>query len=121
MCVSHDKLLCVFSRQVVGIVIVLIGEVIQTSLPAELVDINQCLGASVTNDSSIPSCFRPSHNSSVPSIIHQSTQLKDSSNTIILCLILTVVNFVFLVLCFWPKYKRMDSEKRDSFEKSLYN
>ena len=117
---SHDCRCC-FSRQVVGIVIVLVGEMIQVPLSDELIKINQCLGPSVTNDSSIPSCFRPSHNSSIPSVIRQSTELTDSSNTIIFCLVLTVLNFMFFVLCFCPKYKRMDSENKASFEKSLYN
>ena len=102
-----------------GILIVLIGEQIQYSLSDELLAINKCGSSEVLNDSSIPKCFRPSHNDSVPSTIVQATELTNSTNTVTFCLALTIVNLFILVVCLRPKYKRMESEKRASFEKSI--
>lgn len=106
-------------RQVAGIVIVLIGEQIQFPLSDELIAINKCSGTQVVNDTSIPACFLPSRNDSIPSVITDSTELSNSSNTIILCLFITVVNFFILVVCLRPKYRRVEAEKRNSFEKSI--
>lgn len=99
--------------------IVLVGEQITFPLSDELLDINKCSGTQVGNDTSVPKCFRPSHNKSIPSVITDSTELSNSSNIIIVCLILTFVNFVFLVVCLQPKYKRVEAERQNSFEKSV--
>ena len=102
-----------------GMVIVLIGEQVNAPLADKFVEINKCGGAQVlVNDTSMPKCFQP-QNSSVPSEIVESTDLSDSTNTIIFCLVLTAVNFLLLVICLQPKYRRMELEKQTNFEKSL--
>ena len=102
-----------------GIIIVLVGQAIQFPLASNLIAINQCGGSSKLNDTSLPRCFQSSQNNSVPSILTKATDLYDSSHTIWMCLAITVVNYFILVGCFWPKYRRIESEKRSSFEKSV--
>ena len=104
-----------------GIVIVLVGEQMQFPLSDDLIAINQCQGSvkQLANDTSIPSCFLPPNNSSIPTPIKESTQLYNSTYTILFCMILTVVNYLLLVWCFWPKYRRVESENRASLEKSV--
>ena len=101
--------------------IVLIGQLIQSPLSEDLIAKNKCQGSLLAhaNDSSVPSCFRPSTNNSIPSPIKQSTELYDSTNTILFCVVLTAVNFLIFVFCFWPKYKRVDTERRSNLEKSV--
>ena len=101
-----------------GIVIVLVGQLIQYPLSDELIAINQCGDTSNLNDTSVLNCFQPSHNNSVPPTIKKATDLYNSSHTIFFCLALMLANFFILVICFRPRYRRMESEKRSSFEKS---
>lgn len=102
-------------------VIVLVGQQIQYPLSNDLLKINQCQGTVVdlSNDTSVPSCFQPSNNASIPSSIKEATELYNLTYTVIMCLGLTVLNFLILVICFWPKYLRVDSERKSSLEKSI--
>ena len=103
-----------------GIVIVLVGQQIQSPLSDDLIATNKCQGSILhANDTTVPSCFLPSSNASIPSHIKESTELYSSTHTVLLCLLLTVVNFLILVFCFWPKYKRVDSERKSNLEKSI--
>lgn len=103
-----------------GMVIVLIGQQINSPLSADLIAINKCGGSEIGNDtSSIPLCFRPSQNSSIPSVFVKPTELYNATNTILFCLVLMVINFIVFVACLHPKYKRVESEKISSFEKSI--
>ena len=101
-----------------GIIIVLVGQLLQSPLSPEFVAINKCAGPSIVNDTSVPKCFRISDNSSIPSSLDGATPLSDPTHTITFFMGIVALNFFIMVLCLWPKYKRIESEKRTSFEKS---
>ena len=101
-----------------------VSEVLATPLSTELMSINQCGSSTVSHHSSnistLPSCFQQSHNNSVPSKLIDSEQVFDQKYSVWLFTILIAVVFVFFVFVFQPKYRRVDSERRASFEQSTY-
>ena len=107
-----------------GIVFVFMSQILSTDLSPELMQINQC-GSSVVNDhygneSTMPSCFEESHNSSIASVIVESVQPRDQQHAVWFFAILMCAVYLFFVVVFRPKYKRVESEKRASFEQSVY-
>lgn len=116
--ILHYSLSLSLNSQVVGIVIVLVCQEFKYPFPEELLDINKC-GPPKLNESSMPFCLRPSSNQSIPVPFEDSTPLYDPRPSILFCLGIIFINFIFLTLCLWPKYKRLESEKRKSFEKSV--
>ena len=98
-----------------GIIIVIIGEKLAQPLSPDQFE-NKCSSSLPTNDTSVPTCFHSSQNSS---ILTDETALSDQNHTIMFCIGITIVNFIILVACFRPKYRRVESEKRCTFEKSV--
>ena len=111
--------------QIMGILLVFISSsVLATPLPQYLLQVNQCGSTAVShhsgNTSTLPSCFQVSRNSSVPSKLTESDELIEQQHGVWFFAILISVIFVFFVFVFHPKYKRVESEKRASFEQSVY-
>ena len=110
--------------QIVGIILVLLSQVLSTPLPYELQQVNQC-GSTIStgshgNVSTLPLCFQESHNNSIPSKTTESVSLVDQQHGVWFFSVMISVVFVFFVVVFRPKYKRVESEKRASFEQSVY-
>ena len=105
-------------RQVIGIVMVLICQAFQFPLSDDLVAINKCVGVSSSiNESSVTQCSGKSPSNFMP--YKNSTPLYDPRPIILLFLGILFVNSFFVTLCLWPKYKRLNSEKINTFEKSV--
>ena len=103
------------------------SEVLATTLPAELRQINKCGSIPASHHpgrnnhtSTLPYCFQESHNISIPSKLVETTELSDQKHGVWFFAILMSVVYVFFVVVFRPKYKRVDSERRSSFEQSVY-
>ena len=106
-------------RQVIGIVVISVSQSFQHPLPTNLLHSNQCGSRNPSlNDTSMPKCFYLPSNQSFPISYKDSTPLYDPTPTVLLCVAITIANFLVLVLLLWPKYKRFNSEKRKTFEKS---
>jgi len=106
---------------VIGIVVISVSQSFQSPLPAHLLQQNQCGSKSpALNDTSMPKCFNLPSNQSIPIPYKGSTPLYDPTPTVLLCMAITVANFLLLVLLLWPKYKRLNSEKIKTFEKSTH-
>ena len=100
-----------------GIVLLLLGQVLQTDLSPHLMQFSKCnitSNASPTTNSSIYTSFRntTTHTGS-------NTQTKDFGHALILYIALTTVMFVLFVVTFPPRYRRVEAEKRSEFEKSV--
>ncbi len=107
-------------RQIIGIVVITVSQSFSYSLPDNLLAINQCTSKSpALNDTSMPKCFYLPNNQSVPIVFKDSVPLNDPAPTILFCLSLTVFTFLILVFLFWPKYRRLESERLNSLEKSV--
>jgi len=97
------------SSQLVGTVLVLIGQALETNIPPELLPQSQC----TVEDVAGLLCFDINGNSS----IRNSTSLnplqvpKDLTNTGLFYMGLVTLNFVFFVLAFRPRYKRLKVER----------
>ena len=100
------------------------SEILATPLSSDLLNVNKCGSTPVShynsNTSTLPYCFQKSHNDSIPSKIVDSDELTDQKHTVWLFTILIALVYVLFVFVFQPKYKRVDSERRASFEQSVY-
>ena len=102
-----------------GIILVSVSEILATPLSSELKSIAQC--SSTPDHASqydVPQCFQNS-------TIHSNStggddEANDQRHTVWLFAILVSIVFVFFVFVFRPKYQRVDSERRASFEQSTY-
>ena len=88
--------------------LVLIGQVLETDIPSELLPQSQCSGEDVTGIT----CFDINGNSS----IRNSTSLnprepKDLTNAGLFYAGLVSLNFLFFVLAFRPRYQRLKVER----------
>lgn len=97
-----------------GIVIVLCGQVLQVPLSPPLILTSVCgSGAVLSHDSSTTSvCANPQLNASIPAVLTPDAKGYDLTRTLYLCITLITVSYLVLVLCFWPRYKRVELEKR---------
>ena len=96
------------SSQLMGTVLVLIGQALETDIPPELLPQSQC---SVEDVAGLP-CFDINGNSS----IQNSTSLnprepKDLTKAGLFYAGLVSLNFLFFVLAFRPRYKRLKVER----------
>ena len=106
-------------NQIMGIILVSVSEILATPLSSELKSIAQC-SSTPDHDShyDVPQCFQNS-------TIHSNStggddEATDQRHTVWLFAILVSIVFVFFVFVFRPKYQRVDSERRASFEQSTY-
>ena len=107
-----------------GVILVSASEFLATDLPSELKDVARCSISPAdshysSNTSTVPHCFQNStgHSKSTDNDDDEATEQK---HTVWLFTILASVAFVFFVFVFRPKYRRVDSERRASFEQSTY-
>ncbi len=85
-----------------------------------LISTSQCISDVDVNSTSLPSCHRHANNASIPDDIMSSLALNELGPAMIFIPTFTALLFVFYVLFFWPKYKRINAEKKASFEQSVY-
>ena len=104
--------------QVLGIVIVFISQVLTVPMNPEMILINQCGSDIDLNSSALLSCHQS--NTSVPDIIEDSLPLNQLGPAMIFTPTFTAILFVFYVVFFRPKYKRVAAERVASFEASVY-
>ena len=105
-------------RQVIGIILVFLSQVLSVEISPEQHPNHQCLSSTVNTSASTLSCFK--HNATDPLPVVGSTKLYDSSHTILLCLVLSVIAYITFVFAFHPKYRRNDAERVAKFERSVY-
>ncbi len=105
--------------QVLGIVIVFISQVLTVPMNPEMILINQCGSDIDINSSALLSC-QSTHNDTVPDIIEDSLPLNQLGPAMIFTPTFTAILFVFYVVFFRPKYKRVAAERVASFEASVY-
>ena len=87
----------------------------------EQIRINQC-GNDIDFNSSttLTSCHQSTHNASMPDIVGPSLILTELGPAMIFIPTFTTILFVFYVVFFRPKYKRIAAERVASFEASVY-
>jgi len=103
-----------------GIAIVLLSQVLQVDLTPDLMAANKCASTSNALNSSQPSCFHSNNTGNPQYQIGASIQPKDLSYVVLFSVALMSAVYLFFVLVFPPRYRRVEAEKRVSFEKSMY-
>ena len=99
------SLLLPLPRQLVGLVLVLLAQSIQTPLSLDLVPNNQC-----SVDSTSQLSYHPCSANITSSVLGVDTSPQDFTNVQLLNTCLAFVMFAIFLFLFWPKYKRRDSE-----------
>ena len=87
-------------------------------MSSALIPIQQCGSDFSSTNSSL--CHPIVYNASIPEDISDPGPLTELGPAMIFTPSFTAVIFVFYVLFFWPKYKRVQAEKKASFEESMY-
>ena len=101
-------------RQIAGILLVLLSQVLQFDIDSDLVHDAKCSNSDAQAASSRPSCF----NSSQP--VSSAATPQDLTHAILLYVCLMVLVFIFFAIFFWPRYKRIEAEKKADFEASMF-
>ena len=116
-CCCHTHTHTHTHSQVMGTVLIFISTPLQTPLPANLLDRAQCQTKDSRKNFTLP-CSESFYNNST---IHSSTITpQDFSHAMLFYLFLMAGIFIVLVLTFYPKYRRVDAEKKAKFEESVY-
>ena len=96
-----------------GIVLLLLGPVLQTDLSPDLMQFSKC---NITSNAS-PTTNSCSRNTTAHT--GSNTQTKDLGHALIFYVAFITVMFVLFVVTFPPRYRRVEAEKRAEFEKSF--
>lgn len=115
LCKPHT--LCSANRQIVGIVMVVIGQVLQVDVSADLLPDSRCGTDSGSTNSSGPNCFR---NSNTSVIVDDDAHPQDLTNAMYFYLALIVLLFAFFVMVFKPQYRRVEAERKADLEASMF-
>lgn len=103
-------------RQVMGIVLVLISQLLQTDISTEHA---KCQTQdSHTNTSTLP-CSSSFYSDNSTTLSSEITP-KDFGHATLLYLFLMAGLFLLFVITFHPKYRRVEAEKTAKFEESVY-
>lgn len=92
-------------RQLVGLVLVLLAQSLQTPLSLDLVPNNQC-----STDSTTSSSFHSCSANTTSSVLAADTPPQDLTYVELFNSCFSFVIFAIFLFLFWPKYKRLDSE-----------
>lgn len=103
--------------QIVGIVMVVIGQVLQVDVSADLLPDSRCGTDSGSTNSSGPNCFR---NSNTSVIVDDDAHPQDLTNAMYFYLALIVLLFAFFVMVFKPQYRRVEAERKADLEASMF-
>ena len=106
-------------RQVMGIALVFLGQLLETELPADQVGRANCQTRDSHTNSSLP-CSSSFYNSN--SIVNSGNTVTpyDFSHAMLLYLSLVTCVLVLMVVAFHPKYRRISAEKKAKFEESVH-
>lgn len=110
--ISYSCLIVYYYRQVMGIVLVLLGQGLQFNLSPDLLSESVC-AADSTNSSKLPCLLENNPQLSNLTDLDRSTELpKEFTHALLLYDGLAVAVLILLVVAFRPKFKRLEMEKR---------
>lgn len=113
---SHPYTHIHFDRQVMGIVLVFISQLLQSDISTEHAKCHTRYSHTNTSDLPCSSSFYNNNSTTFPSAITP----KDFGHATLFYLFSMAGLFLLFVITFHPKYRRVEAEKTAKFEESVY-